>query len=87
MANASAEAIDLLKQMQQLDPTKRPGAGQALQHPWFAGMTTPIAGTVPSSPPPKEAAPPPGEPSKPKPVILHSNSDAPAFDDIFDGLD
>jgi serine/threonine protein kinase len=87
MANASAEAIDLLKQMLQLDPTKRPGAAQALQHPWFTGMATPIGGTAPSSPPPKEAAPPPGVPQRPNPVVLHSNSDAPAFDDIFDGID
>jgi serine/threonine protein kinase len=34
--NVSAEAIDLVRQMMQIDPVKRLDARQALQHPWFA---------------------------------------------------
>ena len=38
---ASPEAIDLLSQLLKLDPTKRPSATQALQHPFFRGVRTP----------------------------------------------
>jgi Protein kinase domain len=34
--NVSTEAMDLVRQMMQIDPVKRLDAGQALQHPWFA---------------------------------------------------
>jgi protein kinase len=109
LPNASPEAIDLLRQMLQLDPTKRPGAAQALQHPWFAGPATPPAAADPApadaaaragghadaaqgeaSPP--RAAPavrPPlfGEARRPVPLIARANSQAPEFDDIFDGID
>ena len=35
--NASKEAIDLMNQMIKYDPSKRPSAQQALQHPFFEG--------------------------------------------------
>lgn len=35
--NASKEAIDLMNQMIKYDPSKRPSAQQALQHPFFKG--------------------------------------------------
>lgn len=35
MPNASSQAIDLMNQLFQYDPSKRPSASQALQHPFF----------------------------------------------------
>ena len=40
--NASSEAIDLLKELLQLDPAKRPSASQALQHSFFKGEKCPV---------------------------------------------
>lgn len=37
MPNASPEAIDLMTQLLQFDPSKRPSASQALTHPFFKG--------------------------------------------------
>ncbi|KAK8870585.1 hypothetical protein M9Y10_008471 [Tritrichomonas musculus] len=39
--NASKEAIDLMNQMIKYDPSKRPNAQQALQHPFFKGEKCP----------------------------------------------
>jgi protein kinase len=39
---ASPEALDLLKELLQLDPAKRASAAQALQHPWFRGEMVPV---------------------------------------------
>jgi serine/threonine protein kinase len=37
LPNASPDAIDLLTQILNLDPSKRPSAAQALQHTFFKG--------------------------------------------------
>jgi serine/threonine protein kinase len=84
---ASSEAIDLLRQMLQLDPTRRPGASQALQHPWFTGVVTPLSGDTPQlNEIVPESAPPPEVPRRPV-VPFVSSGDTPEFDDIFDGID
>ena len=38
MPNASFEAIDLLNELLQYDPKKRPTSNQILQHPYFSSM-------------------------------------------------
>jgi serine/threonine protein kinase len=84
---ASPEALDLLKQMLQLDPTKRPGAAQALQHLWFTGQSTPLIETPPTTPAASENRQKVDQAPRPPPAFVRSNSDAPTFDDIFDGID
>ena len=41
LPNSSKETRDLLKQMLQLDPNKRPTASQALEHAYFTGENAP----------------------------------------------
>ncbi|OHS98583.1 CMGC family protein kinase [Tritrichomonas foetus] len=63
--NASSEAIDLLKELLQLDPAKRLNATQALQHPFFKGDRCPVGQTVPKRIVTQEPPLQP-EPEKPK---------------------
>jgi protein kinase len=79
LAGVAPEALDLLKEILQFDPAKRPSASQALQHPFFAGessplgaaparaspIAAPIASLVrPVTPPVATASPVPLEPAR-----------------------
>ena len=48
MPNASQEAIDLMYQLFQYDPAKRPSAAQALQHPFFTkvNLAPPLSNNI-----------------------------------------
>jgi protein kinase len=47
--NASPEAIELLSQLLNLDPSKRPSATQALQHPFFRGEKCSVQRSAPAA--------------------------------------
>jgi protein kinase len=74
--SASPEAIDLLKELLQLDPVRRISAVQALQHLWFRGEVTPVAmdgGNIAgesSRPRPGPEAEKPTEKGRGKPSLL-----------------
>jgi len=44
--NVSKEAADLIREMLNVDPTKRISAFNATQHPWFKTKTDEAASTV-----------------------------------------
>ncbi|OHT15966.1 putative serine/threonine-protein kinase [Tritrichomonas foetus] len=73
MPNASPEALDLIAEMLRYDPSKRPNAGQALQHPFFKGEKCPIIqrNKLPSKTSAATAQPKP----KPKPIIEDNDND------------
>jgi protein kinase len=100
VTGASPEALDLLKEILQFDPAKRPSASQALQHPFFSGPSCPVGTAVASQAPspgprPSPVIPPPKDTANPSvpartvsnPFAALAPKDTPEFDDIFDGID
>jgi protein kinase len=97
---ASPDALDLLKELLQLDPAKRVSAAQALQHPWFRGEMIPVvmdggslatrpgAGQPTTERPKRTVSSFDGAPAMPAalPAALLKDDATPAFDGIFDGL-
>jgi protein kinase len=60
--SASAQAIELLNDLLRFDPSKRPSASQALQHPFFRGEKVPLQRPI------SRAA----EPERPKQIAIEA---------------
>jgi protein kinase len=90
VTGASPEAIELLKEILQFDPSKRPTASQALQHPFFTGASCRSGDVIIKqiSAPMEQATRVEAKPvNRSIAPSLSASLDAPEFDDIFEGID